>query len=67
MPSCAGLVDELMLMIEPVLLGRGKSIFPGDGEMRALELVSVEPTDGGVLVCTYRPGEIPPVPDFEED
>ena len=62
----AGLVDELLLMIEPVLLGGGKSIFPGDGELRALELVSVQQTDGGVLVCSYRPGEIPPVPSFEE-
>lgn len=62
----AGLVDELLLMIEPVLLGGGKSIFPADGEMRALELVSVQTTHGGVLVCTYRPGGIPPTPDFEE-
>lgn len=62
----AGLVDELLLMIEPVLLGGGKTIFPADGEMRALELVSVQTTDSGVLVCTYRPGDIPPTPDFEE-
>lgn len=61
----AGLVDELMLMIEPVLLGGGKSIFPADREMRALELVSVQPTGSGVLVCTYRPGDVPPMPDFE--
>ena len=26
-----GLVDELRLMIEPVILGGGKTIFPGDG------------------------------------
>jgi dihydrofolate reductase len=62
----AGMVDELLLMIEPVLLGGGKSVFPADGEMRALELVSVQPTDSGVLVCTYRPGDIPPTPNFEE-
>ncbi len=62
----AGLVDELLLMIEPVLLGGGKTIFPSNGEMRALELISVQTTDRGVLVCTYRPGEIPPTPDFGE-
>ena len=62
----AGLVDELLLMIEPVLLGGGKTIFPSDGELRALELVSVQTTDRGVLVCTYRPGDIPPTTDFEE-
>ena len=63
----AGLVDELLLMIEPVLLGGGKSIFPTDSEMRALELLSVQPSDSGVLVCTYRPGDIPPMPDFGEN
>ena len=63
----AGLVDELLLMIEPVLLGGGKTIFPNDREMRALELVSVKPTESGVLVCTYRPGDVPSMPDFEEE
>ncbi len=62
----AGLVDELLLMIEPVLLGGGKTIFPADGQMRALDLVSVQQSDSGVLVCTYRPGEVPPMPSFEE-
>ena len=61
----AGLVDELLLMIMPVLLGGGKSIFPSDREMRALELVSVQPTGGGVLVCTYRPADAPPMPQFQ--
>lgn len=63
----AGLVDELLLMIEPVLLGGGKTIFPSEGEMRALELVSVQQAGSGVLVCTYRPGEVPPMPDFGPD
>jgi dihydrofolate reductase len=48
------LVDEYRLMIEPVLLGGGKSIFPTGGAARPLELVSVEPTGTGVLMCTYR-------------
>jgi dihydrofolate reductase len=49
------LVDELRLMIEPVLLGGGKRIFPDDGGMRTLELVSTVTTATGVNVCTYRP------------
>jgi dihydrofolate reductase len=49
-----GLVDELRLMIEPVLLGGGKSIFPEDGALRALELVSTVTSATGVNVCTYR-------------
>lgn len=50
-----GLVDELMLMIEPVILGGGKTIFPDDGVMRTLELVSTVTSGTGVHVCTYRP------------
>lgn len=50
----AGLVDELTLMLEPVILGGGKTIFPGDGALRALELVSVSTSGTGVQVCTYR-------------
>ncbi len=50
-----GLVDELRLMIEPVLLGGGKSIFPDDGALRTLELVSTVTSSAGVQVSTYRP------------
>jgi dihydrofolate reductase len=49
------LVDEYRLMLEPILLGGGKTIFPTDGRARPLELVSVTPAGTGVLVCAYRP------------
>jgi dihydrofolate reductase len=49
------LVDELRVMIEPVILGGGKTIFPDDGEMRTLELASTVTSSTGVHVCTYRP------------
>lgn len=48
------LVDEYVLMIEPVLLGGGKTIFPTTGTKRPLELVSAEPTSTGVIMATYR-------------
>jgi dihydrofolate reductase len=48
------LVDEYRLMIEPVLLGGGKRVFPGDGRARRLELASVSTSGTGVLICTYR-------------
>ena len=51
------LVDECRLMIEPVLLGGGKRIFPDDGQARPLELVSATTTATGVLICTYRPAD----------
>jgi dihydrofolate reductase len=50
-----GLVDELRLMIEPVTLGGGKTLFPEDGMQRTLELVAAVTTGTGVQVCTYRP------------
>ncbi|MEV7447120.1 dihydrofolate reductase family protein [Streptomyces sp. NPDC091204] len=50
-----GLVDELRLMIMPVLLGGGKSIFPADGGLHTLELASTTISPAGVHVCTYRP------------
>ncbi|WP_329623611.1 dihydrofolate reductase family protein [Streptomyces sp. NBC_01255] len=50
-----GLVDELRLMILPVLLGGGKTIYPADGHLRTFELVSTVVSGTGVHVCTYRP------------
>lgn len=50
-----GLLDELRLMIEPVLLGGGKTIFPEDGALRTFELVASTTSSTGVHVCTYRP------------
>lgn len=49
------LVDEYRLMIEPILLGGGKRIFPDSGGARPLELVSAVTASTGTLVCTYRP------------
>jgi dihydrofolate reductase len=49
----ADLVDELNLMIEPIVLGGGKGIFPDDGNARTFELVSAATTKTGVQVCKY--------------
>jgi dihydrofolate reductase len=49
----AGLVDRLRLMIDPVLLGGGKSLFPTSGELQAWRLVSSVPTTTGALLATY--------------
>ncbi|MFI2432332.1 dihydrofolate reductase family protein [Streptomyces sp. NPDC018693] len=50
----AGIVDELVLMRMPVLLGGGKSIFPEDGGKRGFELVSATSAKTGAEVCVYR-------------
>jgi dihydrofolate reductase len=49
------LVDELNLMIEPIVLGGGKRIFAEDGVAHPLELVGSVTAGTGVLVTTYRP------------
>ena len=51
------LVDEYLVMIEPILLGGGKRVFPDDGQARRLELVSATTAGTGVLVCRYRPAD----------
>lgn len=48
-----GLVDELGLMIEPILLGGGKSIFPQDGVARPLQLKDLVQAPTGVLIARY--------------
>jgi dihydrofolate reductase len=50
-----GIVDELRLMIDPVLVGGGKRIFPDDGALRALRLVDHEVTATGTIIATYAP------------
>ncbi|MEO3972582.1 dihydrofolate reductase family protein [Streptomyces sp. CAU 1734] len=50
-----GLVDELRLIVMPVLLGGGKTIFPDGGGLHTFELVSTVTSDLGVNVCVYRP------------
>jgi dihydrofolate reductase len=50
-----GLVDELQLMIDPVLAGGGKRLFGADGALRSLSLVSSRATSTGAILATYAP------------
>jgi dihydrofolate reductase len=52
-----GLVDELRLMIDPVLLGGGKRIFRDDGSLRPLRLVRSDVTTTGAILATYAPAD----------
>jgi dihydrofolate reductase len=49
-----GLVDEVMLIVIPVLLGGGKRFFSDNAGPRELALVSTKATPTGVLMNTYR-------------
>lgn len=51
----ADLLDELTLMVHPVVVGKGKRLF-GDGDaLKRLSLVSSQITPTGVAILTYRP------------
>ena len=49
-----GLVDEVVLLVYPVLLGLGKRFFSDSADPRELALVSTKATSSGVLMNTYR-------------
>jgi dihydrofolate reductase len=49
-----GLLDELRLMVHPVVLGGGKRLFEDGGDQKALELVHSKNFSTGVLYLTYR-------------
>ncbi|HTR03881.1 MAG TPA: dihydrofolate reductase family protein [Thermoanaerobaculia bacterium] len=49
----AGLVDELRLIVYPVIAGNGKELFGAVGQRRGLALKTVKPLDGGKVFLTY--------------
>jgi dihydrofolate reductase len=52
----AGLLDELTLMISPVVAGGGRRrLFPDDAAPATFELVEATPTSTDALIVTYRP------------
>jgi dihydrofolate reductase len=51
-----GLLDELTLMISPVVAGgRRKRLFADDAALTRFELVEAKPTSSGALIASYRP------------
>ena len=49
------LVDELHLMIHPVVIGDGLRLFPEKGQTHSLELLESKVTSTGSMIQTYRP------------
>jgi dihydrofolate reductase len=50
-----GLIDELRLMVHPVVVGSGKRLFEEGGEQIALVLVDFKTFSTGVVYLTYAP------------
>jgi dihydrofolate reductase len=49
-----GLVDEVVLLVYPVLAGRGKRFFSDSADPIELALISTKTTPTGVFINTYR-------------
>jgi dihydrofolate reductase len=49
------LVDEIILLTYPVVIGQGTRLFPATGPDAALELVDSRATPSGVTIQVYRP------------
>jgi dihydrofolate reductase len=49
-----GLLDQLRLMIHPVVLGAGKPLFTETGGKKELQLAGVTTTSAGVVVVDYQ-------------
>jgi dihydrofolate reductase len=49
------LLDELRLLVHPIVVGRGKRLFPDGIEQQGLKLVETTTFSTGVLYLTYQP------------
>ena len=51
------LLDELRLMVHPIVVGSGKRLFEDGVDQKALELLDSETFSTGVLYLTYQPAQ----------
>ena len=59
----AVLIDELITMTYPVIIGAGKRIFGEGTPVATLTMIDHRVTDQGTVIATYRPGgSLPPYP-----
>jgi dihydrofolate reductase len=58
-----GLVDELQLVIHPLVLGSGRRLFNDGAPCTPLRLVRSVPTTTGVIITTYAPTDRAPSPE----
>jgi dihydrofolate reductase len=50
-----GLVDEYVLLVSPIVRGRGKKLLPEDGTQRALQVTEPRLLEGGMLALRLAP------------
>jgi dihydrofolate reductase len=51
------LLDELRLMVHPIVVGSGKRLFEDGGDQKALQLVDSKIFSTGVLYLSYQPAQ----------
>jgi dihydrofolate reductase len=50
-----GLADEVLLLVYPILLGKGKRFFSDGAPPRKLALIGTKAVSSGVIISTYTP------------
>ena len=61
----AGVIDEFVLLIHPLVLGSGQRLFPDGGTFAPLTLRDSTTTPTGVIIATYTPSTEPAEPDAQ--
>jgi len=51
----ADLLDELTLMVHPIVVGKGKRLFKDGSGLKRLKLINSKTTPTGVAILTYQP------------
>jgi dihydrofolate reductase len=54
-----GVLDELRLLVHPIVVGKGQRLFDGAEETTGLELLSTRTIPNGVMYHVYGPAPIP--------
>jgi dihydrofolate reductase len=53
-----GLIDELRLIVHPIVLGNGQALFGGVNKRLSLDLVEAKSTGSGRVILTYRTANV---------
>ncbi len=61
-----GLIDEIRLMVHPIVVGKGRRFFNDGTTIDVLKLIDVTTFDAGVVLLTLQPTSQEPTPKTGE-